>query len=51
MKDELERTRKELNEVTKTMLIAEGRSLFHPIHDRANFSASIEYLCQDAERG
>ena len=29
---------------------AEGRSLFHPIHDRANFSASIEYLCQNAKR-
>ena len=26
------------------------RSLFHPIHDRANFSASIEYLCEYAER-
>ena len=24
--------------------------LIHPIHDSANFSARIEYLCQDAER-
>ena len=29
---------------------AERRSLFHPVHDRANFSASLEHLCQDAER-
>ena len=27
---------------------AERRSLFHSIHDRANFSASLEHLCQDA---
>ena len=26
------------------------RSLFHPIYDRANFSASLELLCQDAKR-
>ena len=35
----------------RDLIIQEGRSLFHPIHDRASFSASIEYLCQDAERG
>ena len=43
----------------RDLIIQEGMSvacakrrdaLFHPIHDRANFSASIEYWCQDAER-
>ena len=29
---------------------AERRSLFHSVHDRTNFSASIEHLCQDAKR-
>ena len=27
------------------------RSLFHSIPDRADFSSSIEHLCQDAEGG
>ena len=30
---------------------AERRSLFHSIPDRADFSASIEHLCEDAEGG
>ena len=30
---------------------AERRSLFHSIPDRADFSTSIEHLCQDAEGG
>ena len=30
---------------------AKRRSLFHSISDRADFSASIEHLCQDAEGG
>ena len=28
----------------------ERRSLFRPIHDRTNISASFEYLCPEAER-
>ena len=30
---------------------AERRSMFHLIPKRADFSASIEHLCQDAEGG
>ena len=29
---------------------AERRSLFHSVHGRTNFSASIEHLCQDAKK-
>ena len=36
---------------SSSMCEAEGRSLFHSIHDRADFSTCIEHLCQDAEVG
>ena len=35
----------------RDLIIQEGRSLFHSISDRADFCASVEHLCQDAEEG